>query len=244
MDLGLSKRRALVMGGSRGMGRAIAKTLVEEGAQVAICARDEARLKKSAAEIGARPFPADLSKPDAARLLVERVTAEFGAPDILLVNTGGPTPGTFDRIDDQTWRAGFEGLWMSCVQGIRASLPHMKRQRWGRVLVLTSIAAREPLANIIVSNALRAGLHGLVNALSKEVAADGITVNALVPGYTMTERIAEIGYDVTKTEAMIPMHRFARPDEPAALAAFLVSEKAGYITGEAIAVDGGYLQSI
>lgn len=244
MDLGIAKRRALVMGGSRGMGRAIAAALIAEGAQVAICARDEARLRKAADEIGARPFVSDLTMPDAAKHLVVRVTAEFGAPDILVVNTGGPAPGTFEAIDDRAWRAGFEGLWMSCVQGIRASLPHMKGQRWGRVLVLTSIAAREPLVNLIVSNALRAGLHGLVNALSKEVAAHGITVNALVPGYTMTERIAEIGYDVSKVAATIPAGRFAKPEEPAALAAFLVSEKAGYITGEAIAVDGGLLQSI
>lgn len=244
MDLGIRGRRALVMGGSRGMGRAIAAALIAEGAAAAICARDETRLRAAAKEIGATAFPCDLSAPDAAKALLARVTREFGAPDILLVNTGGPPPGSFETIADQAWRNAFEALWMSCVQAIRECLPHMKQQNWGRVLVLTSIAAREPLANLTVSNALRAGLHGLVNTLSREVAAHGVTVNALVPGYTLTERIVEIGYDVSKVTAQIPAGRFAKPEEPAALAAFLASDKAAYITGQAVACDGGYLQSI
>jgi 3-oxoacyl-[acyl-carrier protein] reductase len=169
----------------------------------------------------------------------------LGGPiDILLVNTGGPSPATFDKIDDAQWRAGFESLWLSAVSPIRAALPGMQAQGWGRILLVTSIAAREPLPNLMMSNALRAGLHGMVNALSREIGADGITINALMPGYTLTERLKEAGFKAEDVAKTIPLGRIGKPEEFAALACFLASEQAGYITGQAITCDGGMLRSI
>src|SRR5262245_16769141 len=244
MDLGIKGRRALVMGASRGLGRACAEALIAEGTVTAICARDKQRLDSAAREIGAQAFPADLSKAGAATQLVSDVIVRFGGLDILVVNTGGPPARTFDKTSDQDWREAFEGLWMSSVAAIRATLPDMRERKWGRILLITSIAAREPVPNLMLSNALRAGLHGLVNTLSKECAAEGITVNALMPGYTLTERLVELGIKEAETAARIPAGRMGRPAEFAALAAFLASDRAGYITGQAIACDGGLLQGI
>jgi len=244
MDLGIKGRRALVMGGSRGLGRACAEAFISEGVTAAICARDKQRLDRAAQEIGAQAFPADLSKPGVAAQLVSDVIARLGGLDILVVNTGGPPARTFDKTSDQDWREAFEGLWMSSVAAIRTALPGMRERKWGRILLITSIAAREPVPNLMLSNALRAGLHGLVNTLSKECAAGGTTVNAMMPGYTLTERLVELGVKEAETAARIPAGRMGRPAEFGALAAFLASQQAGYITGEAIACDGGLLQSI
>jgi len=244
MDLGIAGRKALVMGASRGLGRAVAEALIGEGAITAICARDKERLDSAARELGAEPFPADLSKRGVPAQLVQDVVARLGGLDILVVNTGGPPPRTFDNLADQDWRDAFEALWMSGVAAIRASLPGMRERTWGRIVVITSIAAREPIPNLMLSNALRAGLHGLVNALSKECASRGITVNAVMPGYTLTERLIEVGVKEAEIASRIPAGRMAQPAEFAALAAFLASDRAGYITGQAIACDGGLLQSI
>jgi len=244
MDLGLKQRRALVMGGSRGLGQAIAAALLAEGARVAICARDATRLAASAAQLGAEGIVCDLSVPGAAEAVTREAERRLGALDVLVVNTGGPPPGLFADLGDAAWRAAFEGLWMSSVGAIRAALPGMRARRWGRVLLITSVAAREPVPNLMLSNSLRAGLHGMVNALSKEVAADQVTVNALLPGYTLTERLEELQLDQTRLTAQIPARRIGTPQDFAAVAAFLVSQPAGYITGQALACDGGLLQSI
>ena len=244
MNLGLEGRRALVMGGSRGLGKAIAQALVAEGARVAICARNAERLGATALELGVEGIVCDLSAPGAAAALIRETEKRTGPLDVLVVNTGGPPPGLFVDLSDAAWRAAFEGLWMSGVGAIRSALPGMRARRWGRVILITSIAAREPVANLMLSNSLRAGLHGLVNALSREVSADQVTVNALMPGYTLTERLEELQLDVTKLAAQIPAGRLARPQELAAVAAFLASDPAGYVTGQAIACDGGLLQSI
>jgi 3-oxoacyl-[acyl-carrier protein] reductase len=176
--------------------------------------------------------------------VVREAEKRLGQVDILVVNTGGPPPGLFAELQDGAWREAFEGLWMSSVGAIQAALPGMRTRRWGRIVVITSIAAREPVPRLMLSNSLRAGLHGLVNALSKEVAQDGITVNALMPGYTVTERLQELQLDLTKLAAQIPARRLGRPEDLAAVAVFLASEPAGYVSGQAIAVDGGLLQSI
>jgi len=244
MDLGIEGRRALVMGASRGLGRAVAETLIDEGVITAICARNKDRLERTADEIGAKAFPADLSVPGAAAKLVRDVDAGIGGVDILVVNTGGPPPRTFGTAEDEDWHEAFEGLWMSAVSSIRASLPGMRERGWGRILLVTSIAAREPIANLVLSNALRAGLHGLVNSLSKECADQGVTVNAVMPGYTLTERLIEVGVDQAEIARRIPAGRMGRPAEFAALVAFLASERAGYVTGQAVACDGGIMQSI
>ena len=244
MDLGLKDRRALVMGGSRGLGKAVARALVAEGARLAICARDARHLAATAAELGAEGIACDLTAPDAATSLVVEATRRLGHLDVLVVNTGGPPPGLFADLADPTWREAFEGLWMSSVGAIRAALPGMRTRRWGRVIVVTSVAAREPVSKLMLSNSLRAGLHGLVNALSREVAGDGVTVNALMPGYTRTERLADLHLDEARLAAQIPAGRLGRAEDFGAVAAFLASESAGYITGQALAVDGGLLQSI
>jgi 3-oxoacyl-[acyl-carrier protein] reductase len=244
MDLGLKDRRALVMGGSQGLGRACAEALIGEGARVAICARDATRLAATAAQLGAEGIVCDLSAPGAAAALVTEAERRIGPIDVLVVNTGGPPPGLFTELTDTAWRAAFESLWMSSVGAIRAALPGMRKRRFGRVILVTSVAAREPVPNLMLSNSLRAGLHGLVNALSREVAVDGITVNALLPGYTLTERLGELQLDEARLVAQIPAGRIGRPRDFGAVAAFLASEPAGYITGQALAVDGGLLHSI
>jgi 3-oxoacyl-[acyl-carrier protein] reductase len=244
MDLALGNRRALVMGGSRGLGKAIAKALRAEGAQVAICARDAARVAAAAAELGAEGLVCDLSVPGAASALVEEATRRLGGLDILVVNTGGPPPSPFVDLDDAAWRRAFEGLWMSSVGAIRAALPGMRERRWGRILMVTSVAAKEPVPNLMLSNSLRAGLHGMVNSLAREVAADQVTVNALLPGYTLTERLQELRLDEAAVTASIPAGRIGSPEEFAAVAAFLASGPASYVTGQALAIDGGLLQSI
>jgi 3-oxoacyl-[acyl-carrier protein] reductase len=244
MDLGIAGRTALVMGGSTGLGKATAKALVDEGVRVAICARGAERLAAAATELGATGIVADLSAPGAAAALVEDAAARLGALDILVVNTGGPPPRPFSALSDADWRTAFEGLWMSSVGAIRAALPGMQARGWGRIVLVTSIAAREPVPSLMLSNSLRAGLHGLVNALSKEVAASGITVNALMPGYTLTERLLDLKTDEATLAAQIPARRLGTAADFGAAAAFLASRQAGYITGQALAIDGGLLQSI
>jgi 3-oxoacyl-[acyl-carrier protein] reductase len=244
MDLGLRTRRALVMGGSSGLGRAVAQALIVEGARVAICARGAERLAATATQIGAEGIVADVTKPGAAAQLVAEAERRMGPLDILVVNTGGPPPGRFAEVTDDAWRVAFEALWMSSVGAMRPALAGMRTRRWGRVVLVTSIAAREPVANLLLSNSLRAGLHGLVNAVSKEVAADGVTVNALMPGYTVTERLQELRLDEAALTGQIPARRLGSSQDFAAVATFLCSEQANYVTGQALACDGGLLQSI
>lgn len=244
MDLGLRGKTALVMGASKGLGFAVAKELTAEGVKVAICARDEARLKGAADALGATALVGDLRQAGAGRLLLTQAVEALGTVDILVVNTGGPPTMPFERISSDEWRNAFDGLFMSAIDAIGAAIPGMRERKWGRVLLVTSIAAKEPIENFTISNALRAGLHGLTKTLSREFAASGITVNALMPGYTMTERLAEAKLDLEKVSGMIPMRRIGRPDEFAALATFMASDRAGYITGQAVACDGGALWSI
>jgi 3-oxoacyl-[acyl-carrier protein] reductase len=244
VDLGLSNKRTLVTGASRGLGKAIASALRAEGAAVAICAREPARVEAAAKEIGAVGLISDLSVPGAAATVVQRASDRLGGIDILVVNTGGPPAGTFEITDDAAWRVAFENLWMSSIDLIRSCLPAMRERRWGRIMFVTSVSAAEPLPKLLISNALRPGIHGLVNALSREVAGDGITINAIMPGYTLTERLREVGIDEKQIAAQIPAGRLGRPEEFAALATFLASEQAAYICGQAIACDGGYLRSI
>lgn len=244
MDLGLTNKRALVTGASRGLGQAIAAALRAEGAAVAICARDGGRLAAAAKAIGAVGLTGDLAQPGAATEVLQTAIARLGGVDILVVNTGGPPTGTFETVSEAAWRTAFENLWMSTLDLIRGALPGMRERRWGRIMVVTSMTAREPLPSLLISNALRPGIHGLVNSLSREVAGDGITVNAIMPGYTLTERVREVGVDEKTIATQIPAGRLGRPEEFAALATFLASEQAGYICGQAIACDGGYLRSI
>jgi 3-oxoacyl-[acyl-carrier protein] reductase len=212
--------------------------------KVAICARDEVRLRGAAEALGATALVGDLRQPGAGRVLLEQAAEALGSVDILVVNTGGPPTMPFESISSDLWRNAFEGLFMSATDAILAAIPGMRERNWGRILLVTSIAAKEPIENFTISNALRAGLHGLTKTLSREFAASGITVNALMPGYTMTERLAEAKLDLEKVADKIPMRRIGRPDEFAALATFMASDRASYITGQAVACDGGALWSI
>lgn len=244
MDFGLKGKRALVMGASAGLGRAVAQALVQEGAKVAICSRNKERIEATAEAVGAAlALVSDLMQPGAGRTAVEAVHREWGGLDILVCNTGGPPKGKFLELSAEDWQAGFQGLWLSAVDGMRASLPFMKAARWGRILLVTSMAAKEPVSGLTISNGLRAGLLGLAKSISQEVAGDGVTVNCLLPGYTATERMQQLGVNEETIVTQIPARRLGRPEEFAATAAFLASEQAAYITGQAIAVDGGYLHS-
>ncbi len=244
MNLALDGRTALVMGGSSGLGLAIAQALSREGVKVMVSARESERLTDAAAAVNGIAIPADFAQRGAVSSLVAAALQLLGRVDILVVNSGGPPATTFENTAEAVWREYHEMLWMSAVDSIRVALPAMRLNGWGRILLISSISAREPLPRLVVSSALRAGLHGLVNALSKEVAAAGITVNAVMPGYILTERLAEVSSDRDAITAKIPAGRIGAPEELASLVAFLASENAAYVTGQAIACDGGLLNSI
>ncbi len=245
MELGLNSKRALVLGASAGIGYAVAKGLLREGARVAVCSRDAGRIESARKNLGAElALSCDLSTPGAGKKVVQDVIAKWGGIDILVVNTGGPPKGSFEDTSSDLWLAGFQGLWMSAVDSIRESLPEMKTQKWGRILLVTSVAAKEPMAGLTVSNGLRAGLLGLTKSISNEIASHGITINALLPGFTDTERLRDLKLPPEKVTAQVPAGRIGLPEEFADLAVFLASERAAYITGQAIACDGGYLRGI
>ncbi len=245
MDLGIQGKRALVLGASAGLGKAIARALAAEGARVAVVSRDEARIQAAAKEVGAElAISKDLGQPGASGAIVKEVTEKWGGCDILVVNTGGPPKAPFSEVTSQQWQEGFQSLWMGAVDSIQAALPGMKERHWGRILLVTSVAAREPMAGLTISNGLRAGLLGLAKSLSVEVAPFGVTVNGLLPGYTDTERLRELQVPYEKISASVPAGRVGKPEEFAALAAFLASQPAAYITGQAVACDGGWLKGV
>jgi 3-oxoacyl-[acyl-carrier protein] reductase len=243
MDFGLKGRRALVMGASAGLGFAIGSELVREGARVAICSRDEERIRAAAANMGAAlGVAADLSVPGATKSVVERVHEALGGVDILVINTGGPPKGSVLELSDAQWQQGFQSLWMGAVEGIRSAAPAMKQQRWGRIILISSSSAREPMAGLTISSGLRSGLLGLTKIVSSELAEHGVTLNAVLPGYHATERLKELGVPEDRITSQIPARRLGRPEELGALVAFLASEQAAYITGQSITADGGWMR--
>lgn len=245
MDLGLKGKKALVIGSSSGLGRGIAQTLIQEGATVAICSRDEAKLKKAQSEMGAAyAVTADMSKPGSAKQMVQTVLKEFGQIDVVVINTGGPPKGFMEQVSSEQWQEGFQSLWMSAVDVINTVLPKMKENKWGRILLVTSAAAKEPIAALTISNGLRAGLLGLARSVSHEIAPYGVTINSLLPGHTDTERLAALGIDKSTIIEHIPAGRLGTTKEFGALAAFLASDLAGFITGQAVVADGGSAKGI
>ena len=253
MDLGLKGRSALVTAASKGLGRACAEALIAEGAEVFISSRDEASIAGTARQINAAGWhSADVSVPGEPEALVKAAMARLPGLDVLVVNAGGPPPGTFQTTPFELWEVAFQLTLMSAVRLIRAGLPHLKRSDQGRIVCITSISVRQPIPNIALSNAMRAAVTGLAKTLSRELAPDGITVNCLAPDSILTDRIRQVaaatGADpaeqVKRMAAAAPMGRLGEPAEFGAACAFICSKQAGYITGQTIGVDGGALLGV
>lgn len=243
MDLQLKNKRALVFGSSDGIGRAIAESLIAEGAKVVLCSRTEEKLKKVADQINANGYvTADLTNAGEAKRATEEAINHLGGLDILITNTGGPAKGGFFEITNEQWMTDYQSLWLSVTDSIKVAIPEMKKNKYGRILLVTSIAAKEPLSGLTTSNGLRAGLPGLMKSLVNEVAEFGITANLLLPGYTNTDRLKALKLSDEKVKAMVPAGRLGEPEELANLATFLASPLAGYINSQSIAIDGGVLK--
>ncbi len=249
MDLGLKDTRALVTAASKGLGRACAavtSALVAEGARVFIVSRDEERLAQTEREIGAAGhLAADLAQPGSPERAVEAATAALGGLDILVCNAGGPPPGTFESTPIDRWEVGYQLTLMSTVRLIKAALPLLQGSGRGRIVNITSISVRQPIPNIVLSNAFRSAVTAMAKTLATEVAQHGVTVNNLAPGTIMTDRVLQI-YSGALEElgATIPAGRVGEPDEFGATCAFLCSRQAAYITGQTIGVDGGALRGV
>jgi len=253
MDLGLRGRNVLVTGASKGIGRACALGFAAEGARVAMCARTEADLEAAAREVRGRgaadvlAVAADASRVDGIERLITRTVERFGGIDVLVANVGGPPRGPFDSFDDAQWLAAFEVTMLSLVRMIRAVVPHMRQKRWGRIVTIQSTSVIRPLPTLLLSNAIRPGAVGLLESLVPELARDGILVNAVCPGSILTDRFmggqAQSGLsreDYIKAQsARIPVQRVGTPEELANAVVFLASERASYITGVSLPVDGG-----
>jgi 3-oxoacyl-[acyl-carrier protein] reductase len=242
MDLGIAGKRAAVAASSRGLGFATAAALAREGVQVALCSRDKERIEDAAGRIGelAMPIVADVSTPDGAKDFVAAAHDGLGGVDILVANAGGPPPGNFASTTDiEAYREAFSLNALSTIAMCQSCVPEMQQRGWGRVVAITSIAVRQPIAGLILSNTARAGLTGFLKTLAREVAHDGVTVNSLQPGLHATERVAQLHAENVDPAAGIPAGRIGTPEEFGAIAAFLCSQQAAYMTGCAIPVDGG-----
>lgn len=262
MDLGLRGKVALVAAASRGLGRAVAEELAAEGASLVMCARGKETLDeacdavRSASGVDVVGVAADVSRPDDIARLVHAAIARFSRIDILVTNAGGPPSGTFESLGPAKWDEAVRVTLLSTVNLCRAVLPGMKQRRWGRIINITSITVKQPVEGLMLSNSLRAGVTGFARTLANEVAAEGITVNNILPGYTRTQRVEDLAKAASeregismaeatkKWESEIPMRRLGEPREFAAVAAFLASERASYVTGTSIQVDGGWIRSL
>lgn len=262
MDLGLRGKVALVAASSRGLGRAVAEQLAAEGCDLILCARgaeavtSAAEAIRSASGVRVVAVAADLSDPSGVDRVLSVGAGEIGEPEILVTNTGGPPAGPFEQHSADAWRDAVRQNLDSVLNLVRGTLPAMKRRQWGRILNITSIAAKQPVDGLMLSNAVRAAVHGFARTLANEVAPLGITVNNVLPGYTRTQRVDELaalrsaqqgitpGEVLAVWEREIPMGRLGEPREFAAVVAFLASERASYITGQSVAVDGGWIRGL
>jgi 3-oxoacyl-[acyl-carrier protein] reductase len=260
VDLGLHDKVAIVGAASKGLGKASALALAREGARVTICARTQVDLETAAQELrhetGAHVLTvqADLATAAGVESVVDATVARFGGVDVLVANSGGPARGKFRDFTDDDWRQAFEIVTLNFVRFIRAVLPHMRASHWGRIIGIQSSSVKQPVDGIDLSNGLRAGVAGLMKALTPDLAADGITINLVLPGRFLTSRISsEAGRSPEQDRALqaqlaplaadIPVGRLGYPSELGSVVAFLASEQASYVTGAVYQVDGGYITS-
>ena len=257
MDLGLRNKVALVAASSQGLGRACAHALSAEGAKVAICARNDKVLRAAADEIArdtgnqVLAIVADLMSARDCRQVVQETVDFFGGLHVLVTNNGGPPTGYFFDFDDNEWYRAVDLTLMSAIRLIRAAVPPMQEQKWGRIINIASVSVKEPIDNLILSNSLRPGVVGMARTLANQLAADGITVNNVLPGYILTEHVKELAENQAKAQGKspdevlaafatpVPVGRVGNPEELAAVVAFLASEQASYVNGTSILVDGG-----
>ena len=259
MNLNLKNKNAIVCASSQGLGKAAAIDLAKEGVNLAICSRNQEKIDKAKEEILLKTdhnikviaLKADLDSLEDIQIFLQEVEQSLGVVDILVNNTGGPPPSTFEQISDEDWQNAFNSTMMSAIRLSRAMIPKMKENGWGRIINISSVSVKTPVNGLFLSNSLRMGVLGWAKALADELAAYGITVNTVCPGYTRTERVEAIlesqssssglsKEEIEKTIAdNIPMRRVGEAEDLAGLITFLASEKANYMTGLAVQVDGG-----
>ncbi len=257
MRMGIKGRVALVAGASKGLGLAVARGLAAEGCDLALCARGQeilgAAAEQISSEFGVRVFaqPVDLGRKGAAQAFAQEAAQHYNGVDILVNNAGGPPPGVFEELDEDAWRQAVELTLLSAQAMPRSLLPGMRAQGWGRVINMASVSVKQPLAGLILSNSIRAAVVGWAKTLADEVAAAGITVNNVLPGWMLTERVEQLlqarsqADGVSREQALarivanIPLGRMGRPEEFADLVVFLASQRAAYITGVSYLIDGG-----
>lgn len=262
MDLGLKGKVVVVGGASKGIGRATALTFAREGAHVVMCARNAEHLQQTAAEIrretGATVLavPGDLSQAVTAEHLVDETVKQFGTVHVLVANTGGPPLGGFDRMSDREWEQAFALTFLSTVRLIRKVLPYMEQQRWGRIISVMSMSVKEPIDGLILSNGIRPGVVGMAKTLSREVGKHNITVNTVLPGRILTDRLRDSLASRAQREGRsieqalqdsahdVPLRRIGDPQEMANVIVFLASEAASYVTGVSVQVDGGLIRGL
>ncbi|MEX3953654.1 SDR family oxidoreductase [Paraburkholderia sp. EG287B] len=255
MDLGLRGKRALVLGGSTGLGFGAGKALAGEGATVALVARTGQRLDAAAKSLGSHAMACDLSSPPEVEVLPHAAMSAMGHVDVVVLNGAGPPPLDASDFSAAVWRSQFETMLVSSISIAGALIPSMRDRRFGRIILIASTSIVEPIPGLVLSNALRAGLHGWAKTLAGEVACDGITVNTVMPGRIATDRTQGLdeaeakrtGRNVERiaaaSQAEIPVRRYGTADELGAVVAFLASERASYVNGARIAVDGGLLRN-
>lgn len=259
MDLEIAGRVAMIAAGSKGLGKACAKSLLKEGVKVSICARNKAELEQTADELSEYgqiiTFVADVSSLSALEQWYQDTLTKLGPVDILVTNTGGPAVSRFMNLTDEQWHSGVESTLMNVVRLSRIVLPEMQKRKWGRIIHLTSLVAKQPREELTISSTLRAGLSGLTKTMANEFGSDGVTVNSILTGHIMTDRqlhladIKSVEQGITQEQyfkdqaAQIPLGRLGVPQEIGDVVAFLSSERASYLTGVSLQVDGGMIRS-